>query len=207
MTFFHDHLTAILIGSTVFFIVTAMTTRLTEAKVDQAGLYQAKAQSLDFATWLEDDLAALAEGADAPARFTLPSRAGGQTVGFEFHRDLVSLTLDTTRVYVRYDLVVTDTKAYADTTVQRYQLVRATREAAMQGGTPAWTTPWQTGGLGPATLTYFDVVPLTRLGQPASDPASTHFLRLAFSLAQPQRGRIGRFRELHWATTLALRDA
>ncbi|MEM6784303.1 MAG: hypothetical protein AAF624_11290 [Bacteroidota bacterium] len=208
MTFIHDHLISLLIGSTVFFIVTAMTARLAEAKVEQAALYQAKAQSLDFAEWLEDDLAQLGEHTVGPlaTRFTMPTHVGGQTTAFEFHRDLVSTTLDTTRVSIRYQLVETSQAVYPDTTVQQYQLVRTTREAALLNGTPAWTTPWQAGGLSPATLTYFDVAPMTRLGQAAAGAADVAFLRLAFSLTQPPRGRLPRFRELHWATTLTLRE-
>ncbi|MEM8598784.1 MAG: hypothetical protein AAGF99_02590 [Bacteroidota bacterium] len=208
MTFLHDHLVSLLIGSTVFVIVTAMTARLTEAKVEQAALYQAKAQSLDFAEWLEDDLAQLGEHTVGPlaTRFTMPTHAGGQTTAFEFHRDLVSTTFDTTRVSIRYQLVETTRASYPDTTVQQYQLVRSTREAALMSGTPAWTTPWQAGGLSPATLTYFDVEPMTRLGQAAAAAEDVAFLRLAFSLTQPPSGRVPLFRELHWATTLTLRE-
>ncbi|MEL6446071.1 MAG: hypothetical protein AAF089_14765 [Bacteroidota bacterium] len=208
MTFIHDHLVSLLIGSTVFLIVTAMTARLTEAKVEQASLYQVKAQSLDFAEWLEDDLAQLGEHTVGPlaTRFAMPTHEGGQTAAFSFHRDLVSTTFDTTRVSIRYQLVATTGASYPDTTVQQYQVVRSTREAALLNGTPAWTTPWQPGGLSPATLTHFDIEPMTRLGQAAASPGDVAFLRVAFSLTQPPQGRVPTFRELHWATTLTLRE-
>ncbi len=133
-----DHLSAIIIGAAVLFILAATQIHSQRANIEQTSSYATKIKALSFGEWIEDDILSLGENFGRNRfRFLPPvSDTLGNTTRFTFFSDSVNVsTGDTLRMITRYQLENVGVVQRGDITTPVFQLNRDLAESPVTNGT------------------------------------------------------------------------
>lgn len=230
MQFILDHLIATLVATTLGLSMFGQQLQNRQASLERQAVYQAKAQSMAFAEWLEDDVVKLGArfGRDRD-RFqaeteTIDGVPYTRRFEYYYYENVVAADV-VTRVEVVYELEEDDatrvvaTKgatAAEDETVQVYTLTRSERRGQYNtatlswvAGPPAWSPTANYGA--PNGLRYFYIEPRDSDGDRVPDERSDEadYVRLEFivipTLFPLHRARIIPKDGLQWATTIEIR--
>lgn len=198
MQFILDHTIAAIVAAILTLALLTQQVRNRQASVERISVYSAKAQSLGFGEWLEDDVAKLgARFGRERGRFRISTALDGDGVAytdtFRFHYN-ASFLPDTTianRVEIEYR-VVRDTTVRAvveegatpadDVLMPLYRLerdsvygpynVHPSVDGWVGGARPtAVPTP---GYRAPVGLRHFHIQPMDSEGRPVDDTTPTH---------------------------------
>lgn len=230
MQFLLDNLIASLVAMTLGLAMIAQGLQNRQASMERQAVYQAKAQSLVFGEWLEDDVVKLgARFGRERRRFlaeteTIDGRPYTRSFEFYYHEGVISDD-DVTRVEIKYELFEDDSVRIVaekgatraeDVTLQTYRLVRSSRRGEYRvstrdwvGADPAWEV--STDYRSPAGLRYFYIEPRDSNSQRVPDERSEEadYARIEFvvtpSLFPLYKARIIPKAGLHWATTIEIR--
>ena len=213
MQFLFDHLTSLLVASSVLLLALLTRTDASMLSTEQTAHYAARAQVQTFTRWMQQDLSDVGENyGNGESAFLMPTaNAAGMTTLFQFSRDsLVEVAGVATRkrVFVRYRLVSrpavriqSEPAPVALYGVERdQQIVDAPTES-----TVPVSTAWVRAGGGPGTLSQFRIVPHDRNGRPTASVPDTDFLRIRMSFVPPYDNHKRELHELHWGTTVGIR--
>lgn len=218
MQFLLDHLTALLVASSVLLLAIVSRTDASQLAIEQTSHYSARAQVQTFTRWLQRDLTSIGENYGAgQSSFTMPTQStsgvtNGMTTLFQFSRDSLNTagTGVTTRyrVFIRYRLTSRGSTA-VDNESAPVQLFGVERDEQVVPAPTDTVTPsasgWVRAGGGPGTLSQFRIVPHDRDGRTTTDVASTEFLRIRLSFVPPYDNEKRELHELHWGTTVGIR--
>jgi hypothetical protein len=192
MTILLDNITATIVAMSVLVTVLVMQHRAQDAGVQRSVTYQAKKQTLELGSWLQDDLANVGAGVSFGAISVVDrnENADGLTTSFEFRRKLEED--DASAVNIRYALVETEAISVGGEEVQLYQLERRVDGTVV--------------GKSPDTITDFSIEMLDAGGQYTDAPSDARQLRVQLSSALPfSDQKLTYLRETHWGTTLPVR--
>jgi len=203
-----DHLSAIIIGAAVLFILPATQIHAQRANIEQTSSYATKTKALSFGEWIEDDILSLGENFGRNRfRFLPPvSDTLGNTTRFTFFSDSVNVsTGDTLRMITRYQLENVGLVERGDITTPVFQLNRDLAETPVTNGTAPPPSTWTSDGRSLSTLSSFKISMLDRDGRVTTDVETGDFIRIAFNLVPQFPVEPEYLRELYWTTTLKVR--
>lgn len=159
MYFLYDNLTALIIATTVIFIVLSMQIQATQMSNQEVAINASKNQAHALATWLERDLSRIGANMDTDES-PLSKNSNGSCQEFEFrYRDAGNQE----EITVEYTTEESETG-------EDCQLVREV-DAAPEGRFPA--------------LDYFHVDMLNGAAEPTSDEEKYQSVRVQFAVAAP----------------------
>ncbi|MEM6285722.1 MAG: hypothetical protein AAF845_01060 [Bacteroidota bacterium] len=215
-----DQLSALLVAGTVIFLMLGTQLRATEANVQSASAYAARAQSVSFLSWMEKDMSLAGSNfGQHRNRMSAPVADASdpdQTQSFTFFRldddgdpdgDGES---EKVWVDVRYTLVPDRMLTISDSTdLQLYQVRRDTSARATQipadpldlaepiAAAPTWV---ESTGRSPALVSYFHVDLLDGRGAETTDPENAEFIRVSMSYIPTYSDELA-VAEYHWTMT------
>lgn len=217
MQFLLDHLSALLVASSVLLLVIVSRTDASQLSIEQTSHYSARSQVQTFTQWLQADLTDIGENyGNGRVAFSMPVQgtsglSNGMTTLFEFSRDSLQTTSGVTRryrVFIRYRLLSRGT-TLVDSEPTAIPLFGVERDEQVVPAPTDSVTPtaggWVRAGGGPGTLSQFRIVPNTRDGQPTTDLNAVDFLQLRLSFVPPFDTEKRELHELHWGTTVGIR--
>ncbi|MBT4052328.1 MAG: hypothetical protein HOC28_06745 [Bacteroidetes Order II. Incertae sedis bacterium] len=155
-----DHISAWMISGCVILMVVSTQFNAQRSSVEQSIAYGAKAQILQMADMMEQELLLIGEGTDDTIE-TVTENDAGETVEFTFHRE----DDGGSDIEVSYQLVETESIEIDDEETQLYRLDR------YEGGV--------IDGGGSSTMSHFRITMLDASGTETASVASARLLRLA----------------------------
>lgn len=218
MQFLLDHLSSLLVASSVLLLTIIARTDSSQLAIEQTSHYSARAQVQVFTGWMQRDLTTIGENfGSGEATFTMPvqstsGRTAGMTTRFEFSRDSLRTAGGTTeryRVFVRYRLIDQGevTVDNEPSPVPLFGLERDEQIIAAPTNAPVSPSPggWTRAGGGPGTLSQFRIIAQDRDGRVVTVRDQVDFLQLRLSFVPPFDNEKRELHELHWGTTLGIR--
>jgi hypothetical protein len=219
MQFLLDHLSALLVASSVLLLSIVARTDASQLAIEQTSHYSARAQVQTFTRWMEKDLLTIGKqyvNSEAAIAFAMPTQgtsgaAAGMTTLFQFQRDSLNSTAGVERryrVFVRYRLTPRPA-VQVDNEPFPIPMFGVERDEQIVPDPVPTTTPssggWVRAGGGPGTLSQFRIIPHDRDGRPTTSADRTEFLRVRLSFVPPYDTEARELHELHWGTTIGIR--
>jgi len=184
MQLMFDHISAILVAGAVTILLISTSLRAQQAAVEETIAYAAKAQTLNLADFLEDDLLMIGDGTTDTIE-DVETNADGQTTLFSFWKD-DEFGVD---MLVAYTLTEQDSIYIAKKWVQLYQLNR------FENGDPA--------GGGSSTLEAFQITMLNVGGNATASVSAARLVRVRVVTVYPfgDPDKMSLFRN-YWGITI-----
>jgi hypothetical protein len=154
-----DHLSAVIIASTVMLLILSTQFNAQRASAEQTIAYMAKKSTLEMVDYLEDELLLIGDGTDDTI-VDVTTNSAGMTTLFSFWRE-DDAGLD---MLVSYTLTEEDSVEFSDGWVQMYRFNRFENGVATGGGS--------------STLEHFEITMLTETGAVTTTAAAARLLRL-----------------------------
>ena len=210
MQFFFDHIIAASVTITLALAIIAQQVNVKQGSLERMSIYQAKAHSLSFAEWVEDDVVKLGSrfgssrdrfDTDTEVETTADGNSVWYTNVFEYFYNEESDGQTADRVEVRYDVASNDSTLLSvnettgdSTFVPLYTLTRSEKRGAYEladpangvvggwiGTEPDWTV--STGYRSPPGLRYFRITPMDSDGNDVThDPTEADYVRIEFEV-------------------------
>ncbi len=166
MQLMFDHISSILVAGAVTLLLISTSLNAQQAAVEETISYAAKAQALNLADFLEDDLLLIGDGTTDTIE-DVETNADGQTTLFSFWKD-DEFGVD---MLVSYTLAEQDSVYIDEEWIQLYQLNR------FEDGNPA--------GGGSSTLEAFQIIMLNAGGNVTASVAAARLVRVRVVTVYP----------------------